>query len=79
MISEIFKFFKDVDVIVYEVNKNIDQQGLGTNGWDCGPICLQNVESYLTNVNLQNSNVDNYLDLNNQYANKEWMYAIRKR
>ena len=66
-------------MIVYEVTKKIDQQGLGTNGWDCGPICLQNVESYLINVNLKNTDVDNYLDLNNQYASKDWIHAIRKK
>ena len=72
-------FFKNVGVSIKEVTKSIDQQGLGCNSWDCGPISLQNVENYLSNNNLQNCYVDNYLSVNNHYNNKEWVYSVRRK
>ena len=79
VISEIFMFFRHVDVSISEVTKSIDQQGLGFNSWDCGPIALQNVENYLSNYNLQNCYVDNYLYINNHHNSKEWVLSVRKK
>ena len=78
IIREIFTFFIHTEVIVYEVTKIIDQQGLGINGWDCGPISLHNVENYLINIDIQNIDIDQYLIINHQFQNNDWIKGVRK-
>ena len=79
LIREIFYFFKHVEVPISEVTKQTDQQGLGSNGWDCGPISIQNVEDYLINHSMNNIDVDNYFLSDNHFINRNRILDIRKR
>lgn len=44
---------KPVSVHLSQIHKEVDQQGLGVNGADCGPIIFSNVRDYATNLHNQ--------------------------
>jgi len=37
----------ETDINVLQYNNEIDQQGHGQNGWDCGPITVSNIRDYI--------------------------------
>ena len=39
------------ELTINEVEKEVDQQGRGDNGWDCGPIVLSNIRDYVKEEN----------------------------
>ncbi len=45
---------------ITEVDKTLDQQGLGSNAWDCGPIIISNILDYIKNVNIKNTHFKEY-------------------
>jgi hypothetical protein len=43
---------------IYEKDKKVDQQGSGSNDWDCGPIVFTNLKDYIDSI--KNSGEVNY-------------------
>ena len=75
-----FIHFFNLDVVINQITKPIDQQGLGYNGWDCGPIAIQNVEDYLTHSDESNNNFNNYTIANHEsHRDVDLILAIRKK
>jgi hypothetical protein len=45
---------------ISHVEKTIDQQGVGKNSWDCGPIIVQNIKDYITKSDSINDCFNDY-------------------
>ena len=72
--------FYNKDVVINQITKSLNQQGLGENGWDCGPIAVQNVEDYLINFNIMNENFNYYTIVDViSYNNNHIIHSIRKK
>lgn len=50
----------NVEVVINQYTKPIDQQGLGDDEGDCGSIAIQNIKDYLVNFNIVNHNFNHY-------------------
>ena len=55
--NELFIALNEEGLNVVQHENNIDQQGRGSNGWDCGPITLTNIRDYVTHY-AQNYNLN---------------------
>ena len=53
------EFKVSVDKIV-QVDKSLDQQGKGSNAWDCGPIIMSNIIDYIRRSGFMNPSFEKY-------------------
>ena len=80
IVGSAYMHFYNKNVVINQITKSLDQQGLGENGWDCGPIALQNVEDYLINFNILNENFNYYTIVDViSYNNNHMIHTIRKK
>jgi hypothetical protein len=47
----------ETDINILQHNNEIDQQGQGKNGWDCGPITVSNIRDYIVHYAHNNNNL----------------------
>jgi hypothetical protein len=47
----------ETDINILQHNNEIDQQGQGQNGWDCGPITVSNIRDYIVHYAHNNNNL----------------------
>ena len=56
---------------VLQVDKASDQQGKGSNAWDCGPIIMSNIIDYIKHSSTENISFNSYSICDRSQINHE--------